>query len=78
MGFSHNFRKSSQEEDFGQIIWHLSQISDRLTEIRDLLKPAAPELVRPGTCSKCGLVFDGSIGYACPNMSCPMQAHSVI
>ena len=36
--------------------------------------PVGPGLVEPQyKCQKCGMMWQGAMGYVCPNMDCPIQ-----
>ena len=61
-----------------------------LEEGKKLIPPAAPPMTSPSfppffppqsplfggktKCSKCGMVWQGAMGYVCPNLDCPVQA----
>lgn len=68
--------KSSQEDDFHQIIMLLEQIRDTLGRIESLLIPSSPHsVVRVAErCGLCGAGGDtGGIPQYCTRLDCPSR-----
>lgn len=40
--------------------------------------PITPWFAKERTCSKCGIVWKGTMGYVCPDGLCPMGKNSIL
>ncbi len=49
----------------------LATIEQRLKNLEVRQHPA---LFKSTTCTKCGVIWKGTMGYCCPNSDCPMGA----
>ena len=51
---------------------HLPQPLDPVAPLAPPVFPVVPDLSRKTTCTKCGMTFEGVMGYVCNTPGCPM------
>lgn len=65
------------KKDIEKILRKLDKIEDIINRPHDPYEypgdktPQPPYYSKTSTCSKCGMVFEGVMGYYCPSNDCP-------
>lgn len=66
--------EASVKEKLNEILKRLDSIESKINSIRPITYPTNPDpLIGVLKCWKCGIEWKGSMGYVCPDMTCPVQ-----
>lgn len=74
-GYGCTVEGPTTRELFDEVLKRLDAIEMKINRIQPIVptSPVAPSL-SPTVCAKCGLKWDGAMGYVCASPDCPFQS----